>query len=227
VVAGGGGHPGYLSWVPVIRSLVRAWRVHHLVVTGVIVVLVWLVLPNEVPIPLRDGLSSVIWPLAPVLVAAAVPGSAATMHRDLERSAVRPLLASKSLLAMTIVIVASVVAAIGGLLFDLEVVARNTAMLVGIGFLVTAWFPAWSRWLPVVFLPMAMWLLGARPSWLPPASWAVLLHPAGSGRATMIALVCALAGVASYLLRELPPSRWSRRPRRDQRSTTSTVSTAA
>jgi hypothetical protein len=92
------------------------------------------------------------------------------------------------------------------LLHPFAVVIRNTSLLSGVALAATVLLPASTRWIPVSFLPIAMWLLGARSAGRPPAAWAVLLHHAGSPAAAWAAIACFAGGAGLYVWTEQP--RW-------------------
>jgi hypothetical protein len=71
----------------VLTLRARVWGGRPLVLTALAAAAGWAALPAApVPVPGRDGVSSVVWPLLPVLTAAVVPAAAEPLHRALERT---------------------------------------------------------------------------------------------------------------------------------------------
>jgi hypothetical protein len=197
---------GVTGLEPVVRDLTdlrgwvllcKAWRLHRLALTALVSALAWAAVPaGPVAVPARDGVESVLWPLVPVLVAAALPATMAAAYRDGELTAARSrtqLRGAAFLLSLSLSLLPSVVAT----RFDLVVVWRNTGFLFGLALFAVAVQPEAAAWLPICGLPMWMWLLGTNIGG-DVESWAVLLHPAQSRVALMASVVVLALGLAAY-----------------------------
>lgn len=175
----------------------KAWRLRRLALTALVSALAWTAVPaGPVAVPARDDVESVLWPLVPVLVAAALPATMAAAYRDGELTAARSrsqLRGAAFLLALALSLLPSVVAT----RFDLVVVWRNTGFLFGLALLAVAVQPEAAAWLPVCGLPMWMWLLGTNTGG-DVDRWAVLLHPAQSRLALVTSVVVFALGLAAY-----------------------------
>jgi hypothetical protein len=136
-----------------------------------------LVPAQPVPVPGREGVRSLLWPLIPTFPALAAPACGAVARRDLERTGARSIL---GLRAGYVVLVsgATLLVCLAGWRFDLAVVWRNAAFLLGIAFAGTAIAPA-GAWLPVSVIPMVLWLTGTQPGGVV-EPWAILLLPGSS-----------------------------------------------
>ncbi len=186
----------------------RAWRVRSLLAAAAVALVAWLVVPvGPIAIPAADGASSLLWPLVPVLVSAAVPAFLARADRDLERTAARSLPRLRALgLGLAALVAAG--GAVGGLRFDPVVVGRNTLLLTGLAVGGAGLLPAATAWVPVTFTPVAMWLLGTDPMTRQVRGWAVLLLPGSTASAWTAAAVVAAIGAAAYVGRPWLTSGW-------------------
>ena len=185
-----------------------AWRVGPLLCAAGVALVVWFVVPvAPVAIPAADGASSLVWPLVPVLVTAAVPAFLAAADRDLERTAARSPARLRAI-GLGLAALPVAVGALGGLRFDPAVVGRNTLLLTGLAVGAAGLLPPTAAWVPVTFTPIAMWLLGTDPVSRQVRGWAVLLAPPSSTPAWAAATATAMAGAALYLGRPLLTSGW-------------------
>lgn len=164
---------------------------------AVLTVVVTRMLPQRAVTVLgREGVASVVWPLAPAVLAALVPAATAFGSRSLERTTGR----SRVGLRLRSVGMAGLAsgAVVAGSPLDLAVTARSVAVLVGIAYLAVAVLPSGVAWTPIVLYPLSCWLLGTRPN-EDHAVWAVPLRPIGDQAAHRAAVVLVVLGVGAYL----------------------------
>jgi hypothetical protein len=169
----------------VIRTLWSAWRFNGFAIClALIGVLLRLMPRNTVAVPGREGVYSVLWPLAPVLVGMWVIAGLRPTYLDIRLTAVRRVLDRTLAVAVTsvgAVLVVSVAPAA-----QHAVLYRNVAYTLGASFLCLATLPRSVAWIPTVIPPMIMWLLGTRTDG-PPQRWAVLLRPEDDHAAIAVA----------------------------------------
>jgi hypothetical protein len=182
----------------------RAWGLKPMAKALAGVVLLSVAWRGPLTVPGRRDVAELIWPLAPCLLALVVPAAAARSHNDQERCA--PRSGPQRRLAFVGVLVVTAVALASGLgvLHSFVVVARNTLLLCGIALAGTVLLPPSTRWIAPSFIPIVMWLLGARSAGQEPAGWAVLLQDAGSAAAAVAALACFAVGAGLYVAFERP-----------------------
>jgi len=208
VADAGRGYAPVLPAVKVLTVVARAWRLYHVVAAMLVMVAIWVYLPSPTGVPGREGVSSVVWPLAPSLFALALPAAAETAYRDIDRTAGSPVARRRlAILACTVTIPAAGVGLAALTVHPegpVDVVVRNGACMVGLALMGVVWLPRWAVWAPLVLVPAGMWILGTQPAGRPPAPWAILLHPSGSTAARAIALVTFGIGASAYLLRDHP-----------------------
>lgn len=144
-------------------------------------------------------MESLLWPLLPVLPVLGVPGVLGSVDGDLERlSARRPWVLRVGALLCCVVVLA-VVCALGSR-FDLTVVCRNAAFLLGVAVWATVVLRPSYRWQPLVLGPVLMWLVGTdehrriRP-------WDVLLLPGDRSAPLIVALITFVTGAVAYVVR--------------------------
>ncbi|HXF72450.1 MAG TPA: hypothetical protein VNO79_07575 [Actinomycetota bacterium] len=150
---------------------------------------------RALPVPGREGVSSLLWPLVPVLPALTVPGSAASARRDLERTGGRSQVALRAWF-VAIVTAATGLACLAGIRFDLLIVWRNAAFMLGLTLACASVSPR-GAWLPAVVVPMLMWLVGTQPGGIV-EPWALLLLPGSSTTATWASGLAWAVGFLAY-----------------------------
>lgn len=188
----------------------RAWRGARLLAAALLVVAVARLWRLPVDVPGRDGVAEVVWPLAPVVIAAVVPGCATTVAGDLERTAARGprRLAGLAILGLAAV---AVLASFGGGAGDRGmalVLGRNAALLAGIALLAVVAVPPGAAWVPVTLVPMLTWLHGARGVGVAPARWAWLLQPPSARPALLGSVALLVAGAGAFALLGPCGRRW-------------------
>lgn len=144
----------------------------------------------------RDGVVSVVWPLAPAVLAAMVPAATAFGSRWLERTTGRTRVGLR-LRSIGLSGLASGVM-IAGSPLDPAITARSVAVLLGVAYLAVAVLPSAVAWVPIVLYPMACWLLGTRAN-EDHAAWAVPLRPIEDPAAQRSAVALAVLAVGTYL----------------------------
>ncbi len=175
-------------------AILRAWNGGTFGFAALLGLAAFLLVPSHpVPVPGREGVRSLLWPLVPTLPAVAVPGCLSAGHRDLERVAARSLLRMRAA-CVSAIAVATFLVCLASWRFDPVVVWRNAALLLGIAFAGTAVHPAVS-WLLVSVIPMVMWLTGTQPGGVV-EPWCVLLLPRGSALAAWLACLAFALGAA-------------------------------
>ncbi len=182
----------------------RAWGLKPVAKALIGVVVLSVAWRGPLAVPGRRDVAELIWPLAPCLLAIVVPAAADRAHTDQERCAPRSgprrrLVFVGALFATTLALASGLAA-----LHPFVVVGRNTLLLCGIALAGTVALPASTRWIPPSFIPIVMWLLGARSAGQDPAGWAVLLHDPSSFPAACVAAVFFLAGAGLYVASERP-----------------------
>lgn len=145
----------------------------------------------------RDDVFSVIWPLAPALVAASLPTALSFDGRDLERASGRSAFSLRGRALVLLVAASAVVVAASP--YDAVTVARCTMVLVGLGLVSLALLPGQVAWVPIAFYPAACWLLGTR-SGGDHVVWAVPLRPAGDVAAMRAAVAVAVIGAVLFVV---------------------------
>ena len=159
---------------------------------------------GRLAVPMRRDVAELVWPLAPLLLGFTVPSAAARAWTAEERVAPRSGWLRRLTFVGAVSGVAVVACASLTLLHPFSVLARNAALLVGVGLAGAVLLPASLRWFPPVMVPIAMWLWGARSAGEPAAAWAVLLHRSGSFPALWVAAACFVTGVVLYVLLPRP-----------------------
>jgi hypothetical protein len=188
--------------VPVLTlAIVRVWRVPGLVLAGALVGAVARWLPRPVEVPGRTGgVEWVLTPVLPTLVALAAWASFQAVHHPLERMSARPLHQRQAAILVAALAAGCVAALVGvGWSATAAVMVRNQLLLVGFAAGATVLLPAGVGWIVVALPSAACWLLGAPPPGHEPPAWAVLLQPAGSAPAWVVAGLVAAAGATAYL----------------------------
>lgn len=182
----------------------RAWGLKPMAKALAGVVLLSVAWRGPLTVPGRQDVAELIWPLAPCLLAIVVPAAAARAHTDQERCAPRsgPLRRLEFVGAL----VATALALASGLavLHSFVIVARNSLLLCGMALAATVLLPPSTRWIPPSFIPIVMWLLGARSAGQDPAGWAVLLHDPASLPAACVAAAIFIAGAGLYVAVDHP-----------------------
>jgi hypothetical protein len=177
----------------------RAWGLKPMgkALAGVVVLSVaW---RGPLTVPGRRDVAEMIWPLAPCLLAVVVPAVAARAHTDQERCAPRSGPCRRLAFVAALVVMAVGLASGLAVLHSFAVIARNTLFLCGMALAGTVLLPPSTRWIPPSFVPIAMWLLGARSAGQDPAGWAVLLHDSGSVPAAWVTAAFFVAGTGLYV----------------------------
>ena len=166
---------------------------------------------SRVPIPAREGIASVIWPLIPAIVAIVAPPVLATSYGLPESLAGRSAVALRRF-HLGIVAAGFAVMCLMAPTAYWPVLIRNSGLLLGAVLIATVLLGPKTAWIPAFMFPVFCWLLGTeRRGQTQP--WAVLLRPETS-RASQIVAGAALAlGVALYFSesRQLPVSLRRRR----------------
>lgn len=183
------------TWVLVAR----AWGLRRLAFGAAGMILLSVAWRGPISVPGRSDVAELVWPLAPCLLALVVPMAAARAHADQERCAPRAGWGRRLAFVATLGVTSIALAGALALLHPFAVVLRNALLLSGLGFAACVLLPPSARWIPVAFLPIVMWLLGARPVGEDPAGWAVLLHASGSCGATWAAAVSFAGGGGLYV----------------------------
>ena len=140
------------------RALTTAWLclrswglTAHLAFAALTTLVVASMPHGALAVPARHGVSSVLWPLAPVLTALPVPAVVSSMSLDVHRGAPRAY--RLRLMATSAVILTSVSCATAPGLS--AVLARNTLALLGLALLSARVLPASLSWTLVTLPPMA------------------------------------------------------------------------
>jgi len=151
---------------------------------------------DAVSVPGRDGVYSVLWPLAPVLVGTWAVAGLRSAFLDCRLASVRRL-SDRACVAAILVCGAhlTVFAAPG---YQHVVLHRNLAFTLGAAMASVCLLPRSSAWIPIVIPPMVMWLMGTR-SVGPPRPWAVLLRPETDHTAMSVAVFLYGAGAFLFL----------------------------
>jgi len=163
---------------------------------AVSLMLAW-VPPSSVPVPTEEGVASVVWPLLPALLVLTLPPLLEFPGRYPERSGARSV---EQLRALTVLATLSA----GALVIicappsEAVVVLRNLLLLVGLVLALARLLPWGLAWVPVVFVPIVMWLYGTR-QLHQVEPWAILLRPQDDGTALGIAIGTCAAGLVIYL----------------------------
>lgn len=164
--------------------VVRAWNGGQLLIALALALgALFLVPVQAVPVPGREGVRSLLWPLIPTLPALAAPACASVGFRELERTGARSLPGSRAV-CVVLASLATGLVCLAGWRFDLMILFRNAAFLLGTAFACTAISPT-AAWLPVSVIPMVMWLTGTQPGGIV-EPWAILLLPRSSALAAWI-----------------------------------------
>ena len=186
------------------RTAIAVWRAWHgtqhatLGALGVAVLHLW---SGPIEVPGRDDVAQMVWPLAPTLLALACLTGSRTAMGPSERITPRGAAAVRAGYLLALGCFGASLLVASGPIADARVVARNDAFLCGLALLAAEVLPASAAWVPVVVVPMAMWLLGSNGLGSAPEPWAVLLEPAGSTAAARVASGTLLAGAGCYLAR--------------------------
>ena len=182
----------------------RAWGLKPLAKALFGVVALSVAWRGPLTVPGRQDVAEIIWPLAPCLLAIAVPAAAARAHSDQERCAPRSGQIRRLLFAVALMAIAGLLASGLAPLHSFVVVARNTLLLCGMALGATVLLPSSTRWIPPSFIPIVMWLLGARSAGQAPAGWAVLLHEGRSATAAGVAVAFFAVGAGLYVALDRP-----------------------
>ncbi|GIU98725.1 MAG: hypothetical protein KatS3mg014_0341 [Actinomycetota bacterium] len=178
--------------------VVRAWQGSGFAFTLAIGLAGFALVPSRpVPVPGREGVSSLLWPLVPVLPALAVPQVAGVVYREIER------VSGKSSLGTRLGCAAIITSLLGlfclaGWRFDLSVLCRNAAFLLGVALAGTVFSPS-GAWLPVTVIPMVMWLIGTQPGGAVDP-WAILLLPGSASGAARASYLVWITGTGFWLM---------------------------
>jgi hypothetical protein len=180
-----------------IRTHWTAWRFNGFAICLALVAVLLLLTPrNTVAVPGRDGVYSVLWPLAPVLVGMWAIAGLRPAYLDLRLTAVRRILDRAIAVAVTS---AGAMIVVGVAPADQRTVLyRNVVYTLGVSFICVSTLPKSTAWIPTVIPPMMMWLLGTR-SEGPPQRWAVLLRPEDDHAALTVAVAAYAVGSALLL----------------------------
>ena len=180
-----------------IRTHWAAWRFNGFAICLALVGVLLLLAPrNTVAVPGRDGVYSVLWPLAPVLVGMWVIAGLRPAYLDLRLTAVRRILDRAIAVAVTS---AGAMLVVGVAPADQHAILyRNIVYTLGVSFICVSTLPKSTAWIPTVTPPMIMWLLGTR-STGPPQAWAVLLRPEDDHAALAVAVLAYAVGTTLML----------------------------
>ncbi|MFH9568424.1 hypothetical protein [Streptomyces globisporus] len=177
----------------------RRWYLHRLAAAAVITGGLWTLVPTDMyDVPARDGVQAMLWPLAPALFTALIPAALGTAAGPFERTVRNPL--ALRLLVSVAAIALALGVALCGAGVSPAMAFRNTALLVGLAFLGTAFLPPGAAWTPTVFVPMVMWLTGTKATGQA-HPWATLLVPPDSATAAALSAAALAAGLISYLFK--------------------------
>lgn len=161
------------------------------------------VLTGPVEVPGRDDVAQSTWPLASAFLGLACLTGSRTAHRAGERITPKGASTVRAGYLAALALASACLLPLRGATADPTVLARNDALLCGAALLAVELLPAAAAWAPLVVLPMLTWLLGSNGDTVPPETWAVLLHPAGSSVARATASVVLATGAVVYVGRPL------------------------
>ncbi|MCL6538522.1 MAG: hypothetical protein K6T28_08055 [Acidothermus sp.] len=179
--------------------LFRAWRLKTVCVAAAASVIAWFAIPaRPIDVPGRDGVSSVLWPLLPAVVASALPSVLEWSRSPAVVLAPRSRTDTAGRIGFATLLVGAV-AIVGATRFDPVVVLRNSAFLFGLATLLSRWTASGLVATMVVLVPMAMWLLGTEPGGFA-KSWALLLLDAHSPTAGGFAIGLFVTGACAQVL---------------------------
>jgi hypothetical protein len=176
----------------VALAWVRANRLHRLARLAGLATAVAVAWSSAVPVPGRDSVSGLVWPLAPTVVAAAVPGALVPAVRAVEALAERAAWRRRAAVVVAILALVLAHGVAAGAVRSAGVLARNGCFVLGVALIATGLLPPGGAWAAPVATSLAMWLLGSGTAGGPAEGWAVLLRPggdAGASRAAAGALV--------------------------------------
>jgi len=185
----------------------KAWHLIGLVVNVLALAAILAVVPRGViAVPGRQDVSSVIWPLAPAVIAFWVPSVLNAAYITTHLSAPRSRRSRLAVLVITCALVFAVLCF--GPDRSLVPLIRNASFEIGLALMSCVFLPTWSAWIPVAFTPMVMWLMGTH-AFGPPSAWAILLAPRDDRWASLVSSFLLAIGSTMFVLRREPL--WSRR----------------
>jgi|GEM_PF-1282577 len=146
----------------------------------------------------RSSVQALLWPLAPVFLAACVPASLAWQARPQEQTSPRPHLELAARYVGLLAVACAVVVAVTPI-DHRAVIVRNLLLLIGMGLASARWLRSGAAWVPVILLSIITWLFGTQLGG-EPEPWAVLLAPRGDDLARTASATVLAAGVVSLLV---------------------------
>lgn len=180
-----------------VRFFIACRGLSILVTIFVVVLASFMVAADPIAIPTRNGVSSLVWPLLPAVLACSFPPMLASLEDDLHRTSPRDALGMRGVLII-VILVADIIVTLGAYRFSPVVELRNAALLSGAALLLCACRLARYAWIPIVIFSIFGWLLGTSDVGVI-ASWALLLQPAESAYSWVISAGVAITGAALYL----------------------------
>lgn len=169
--------------------------------------MLWQLTQSEVDVPGRDGIRSALWPIASGLLGAVIPSAARCAYMDIHRLSHRPIFFLRSTFACLLCGTVAVAAVTLNGTHPEMITLRNSAFVIGLSLLSVSTLRSTYQWIPPVFVPICMWLLGSQPAGRQAASWAVMLQGPNVASSIIVSYGLLIVGTLVYVTREMPMRR--------------------
>ncbi len=180
-------------------AIAKRWSVASIAASIAAAVLLRRTVGGLVVVPGRQGVESLVWPLAGGLVGVVVAAVAGALHELPERTAARPVRQQRLTFLATVVTLVVLGSLAGGPSNAATVRLRNDGCLLGIACGSAALLPRPAAWVPVAAVVTVTWFFGPVGGGHAPHSWALLLLPAGHVWAAAIAAAVTLCGLVVFV----------------------------
>ena len=195
------------------RAIAKRWSLASIIVSITAGVALRQFVGGFVAVPGRQGVESLVWPLAGGIVAVVVAAVAGALHELPERTAARSAVRQRlSFLAVVVTFV--VIGSLAGGPTDVATArVRNDCCLLGIACGSAAALPRPAAWVPVAMIVTITWFFGPVGGGHAPHAWALLLQPPRHIAAATTAAVVTVCGLAVFV-QGAPVANADRAPRR-------------
>ena len=189
-----------LTWrARTFGSIVKRWSIRAILATTIVSIVIRRGVAGLVAVPGRQGVESLVWPLAGGLIAIVVAAVSGALFEVPELMAARPGVAQRAtFIALTASNIA-LAAVLGGPASASMIRLRNDLGLLGLALASATLLPRVAAWFPPAVVIVVVWFFGPVGGGQPPHSWAVLLGGQRDAPAAIVTMTAGIGGVITFL----------------------------